>query len=84
MMPETVSNPNWLAVVTVILGIINILVIPSVRMVWKYNIATRKKIDDFKLEVAKDYLTKVDINKRFDKIDESLNKIWNKLDKIKR
>ncbi len=84
MMPETVSNPNWLAVVTVILGIINILVIPSVRMVWKYNIATRKKIDDFKLEVAKDYLTKVDINKRFDKIDESLNKIWNKLEKIKR
>jgi len=50
------------------------------RQLWDATQSLKKDVSDLELSVSENYVKKVDINARFDKIEAILEKLFDKLD----
>jgi hypothetical protein len=50
------------------------------RQLWDATQSLKKDVSDLELSVSENYVKKIDINSRFDKIEVILEKIFDKLD----
>lgn len=50
------------------------------RQLWDATQSLKKDVSDLELSVSENYVKKIDINARFDKIEAILEKLYDKLD----